>query len=73
MVVFDPKTKFTITQKKLHKSVDYRLYESMNVTGMPMLVYPQSAKVAEWDGDRMKFVGKPGRGRLVKREPFQGF
>ena len=63
MVVFDPKTKFTITQKKPH----------MNVTGRPMLVYSRGAKVAEWDGDRMKFVGKPGRGRFVKREPFQGF
>jgi hypothetical protein len=45
----------------------------MNVTGMLMLVYSRGAKVAEWDGDRMKFVGKPGRGRFVKREPFQGF
>jgi dihydropyrimidinase len=73
VVVFDPKTKFTITQKKLHMNVDYTPYEGMNVTGMPMLVYSRGAKVAEWDGDRMKFVGKPGRGRFVKREPFQGF
>jgi len=72
MVVFDPKTKFTLTQKKLHMNVDYTPYEGMNVTGMPMLVYPRGAKVAEWDGDRMKFVGMPGRGRFVKREPFQG-
>ena len=30
MVVFDPKTKFTITQKKLHMNVDYTPYEGMN-------------------------------------------
>ena len=74
MVVFDPRTKFTITQKKLHMNVGYPPYEGMNVTGMPMLVYSRGAKVvAKWDGDRMKFVGKPGRGRFVKREPVQGF
>ncbi len=71
MVVFDPKTKFTITQKKLHMNVDYTPYEGMNGTGMPMLVYSRGAKVAEWDGYGMKFVGKPGRDRFMKREPFQ--
>jgi dihydropyrimidinase len=73
VVVFDPKAKFTITQKKLHMNVDYTPYEGMTITGMPMLVYSRGEKVAEWTGDRMKFVGKPGRGRFVKREPFQGF
>jgi dihydropyrimidinase len=70
VVVFDPKTKFTLTQKKLHMNVDYTPYEGMNVTGMPMRVYSRGAKVAEWDGDRMKFVGKPGRSRLVKGAEF---
>ena len=50
MVAFDPKTKFTITQKKLHINVDYMPYEGMNVTGMPMLVHSRGAKVAEWEG-----------------------
>ena len=50
MVVFNPKTKFTLTQKKLHMNVDYTPYEGMNVTGMPMLVYSRGAKVAEWEG-----------------------
>ena len=52
MVVFDPRTKFTITQKKLHMNVGYPPYEGMNVTGMPMLVYSRGAKVAGWDGNR---------------------
>lgn len=41
MVVFDPQSKFIITQKKLHMNVDYTLYEGMNVTGMPMRPSPQ--------------------------------
>ena len=64
------KDDFISGAKKLHMNVDYAPYEGMNVTGMPMLVYSRDAKVAEWDGDRMKFIGKPGRGRFVKREPF---
>jgi dihydropyrimidinase len=50
VVVFDSKTKFTITQKKLHMNVDYTPYEGMKVTGMPMLVYSRGAKVSEWEG-----------------------
>jgi dihydroorotase-like cyclic amidohydrolase len=30
VVVFDPKTRFTITQKKLHMNVDCTPYEGMN-------------------------------------------
>jgi hypothetical protein len=29
--------------------------------------------VAQWNGDQMEFVGEIGRGRFVKREPFEGF
>jgi dihydropyrimidinase len=50
MGVFEPKTKFTITQKKLHMNVDYTPYEGMDVTGMPMLVYSRGAKVANGTG-----------------------
>ena len=70
MVVSDPKTKFTITQKKLHMNVYDTPYEGMNVTGMPMPVNSRGAKVAESDGDRMKFFGKSGRDRFVKRKSF---
>jgi dihydropyrimidinase len=73
IVVFDPRRKFTITQKKLHQNVDYTPYEGWEVTGMPQIVYSRGRKVAEWSGDQMKFVGEAGRGRFVKRVPFAGF
>jgi len=69
IVVFDPKRKFTITQKKLHQNVDYTPWEGFEMTGMPDIVYSRGKRVAEWAGDRMKFVGEPGRGRFVKRQP----
>jgi len=73
IVVFDPKQKFTVTQSKLHMNVDYTPYEGFEVTGMPNAVYSRGKKVAQWNGDQMEFVGEVGRGRFIKREPFQGF
>ncbi|MBA7478818.1 MAG: dihydropyrimidinase [Spirochaeta sp.] len=73
IVVFDPKQKFTITQSRLHMNVDYTPWEGWEMTGMPSVVYSRGRRVAEWSGDRMKFVGEIGRGRFVKREPFEGF
>ena len=73
IVVFDPKRKFTITQGKLHQNVDYTPWEGCEMTGMPDVVYSRGKRVAEWSVDRMKFVGEPGRGRFVKREPLAAF
>jgi dihydropyrimidinase len=73
LVVFDPKKKFTITQKKLHQNVDYTPWEGWEMTGMPEIVYSRGRRVAEWSGDQLKFVGQAGRGRFVKREPLAAF
>jgi dihydropyrimidinase len=73
IVVFDPKKKFTITQKKLHQNVDYTPWEGWEMTGMPEIVYSRGRRVAEWSGDQVKFVGQAGRGRFVKREPLAAF
>lgn len=73
IVLFDPKQKFTITQPRLHQNVDYTPYEGMEVTGMPRAVYSRGLKVSQWNGEQMEFVGQVGRGRFIKREPFEGF
>jgi dihydropyrimidinase len=73
IVVFDPKKKFTISQKKLHQNVDYTPWEGWAMTGMPQIVYSRGKKVAEWSGDQMKFVGAGGTGRFVKRAPLAAF
>jgi dihydropyrimidinase len=69
IVVFDPKRKFTIARNKLHQNVDYTPWEGFEMTGMPEIVWSRGKRVAEWSGDRMKFVGKSGDGRFIKREP----
>jgi len=73
VVVFNPQQKFTITQKKLHMNVDYTPYEGMKITGMPRSVYSRGKKIAQWNGQQMEFVGQLGRGRFIKREPFERF
>lgn len=73
IVVFDPNQKFTITQSKLHMNVDYTPYEGMEITGMPAAVYSRGKKVTQWNGEQMEFVGEAGRGRFIKREPFETF
>ena len=73
IVIFYPEQKFTITQDKLHMNVDYTPYEGMEMTGMPYAVYSRGKRVAEWNGEQLAFVGEIGRGRFVKREPFEGF
>ena len=73
IVVFNPDRKFTVTQSKLHMNVDYTPYEGFEVTGMPSAVYSRGKKVSQWNGDQMEFVGEVGRGKFVKREPFENF
>ena len=73
MVIFDPDQTFTITQPKLHQNVDYTPFEGMEMTGMPYAVYSRGKRVAEWQDDHVEFVGEVGRGRFVKREPFEEF
>ena len=73
IVVFNPDQKFTVTQSKLHMNVDYTPYEGFEVTGMPSAVYSRGKKVSQWNGDQMEFVGEIGRGKFIKREPFEPF
>jgi dihydropyrimidinase len=73
IVAFDPDQKFTVTQSKLHMNVDYTPYEGFEVTGMPRVVYARGKKVSQWNGKQMDFVGEIGRGKFVKREPFEPF
>ena len=69
IVVFDPTRKFTISRDLLHQRVDYTPWEGREVTGMPQIVYSRGRKVAEWAGDRLRFVGEIDRGRFIKRDP----
>jgi dihydropyrimidinase len=65
LVVYDPKYKGKISQKTQTINVDYSAFEGWEIKGRPSVVTVRG-EVAVKDG---KFVGKVGRGKLLKREP----
>ena len=65
LVVYDPKYKGKISVKTQTINVDYSAFEGWEIKGRPAVVTVRG-EVAVKDG---KFVGKVGRGKLVKREP----
>ncbi len=71
IVIFDPLQTFTITQSKLHMNVDYTPFEGMEVTGMPLMIFSRGKKIAQWNGEKVTFIGEIGRGQFIKREPFR--
>ena len=65
LVIWDPKHRGTISVKKQHMNLDYNPFEGRKITGRPHVVTVRG-EVAAKDG---KFVGRIGRGQLLKREP----
>lgn len=65
LVVWDPKYRGTISARKQYMNVDYNPYEGCEITGRPAVVTVRG-EIAARSG---KFVGKIGRGKLIKREP----
>ncbi len=65
VVVFDPEREVRLDAKALHMRVDYSPYEGMVVKGAPVVVIARGEVVVE-DG---RFVGRPGRGRFIRRAP----
>jgi len=66
IVIFDPEEEMTISAKTHHMNVDYSCYEGMKVRGVTKTVLSRGALVIE-EG---KYVGKPGRGKFLKRGLF---
>jgi dihydropyrimidinase len=63
VVVWDPEATHTISAKTHHQRTDYNLYEGMEVTGVPSVVFSRGHMLVQ-DG---QWKGKQGAGRFVKR------
>ena len=61
VVLFDPSTRWTMTQESLHMASDYTSYEGVEVTGKVAKVYSRGELIV--DGEQ--FLASPGRGRFV--------
>jgi dihydropyrimidinase len=65
LVIYDPDYRGVISAATQHTNCDYNGFEGMPVEGRPSVVTVRGV-VQVRDG---QFVGEPGRGRLLKREP----
>ena len=66
LVIFDPGKEKKLTAENLHQAVDYTPFENIVVRGWPREVFLRGHKIV--DGER--FMGEPGQGRFVARQPF---
>jgi dihydropyrimidinase len=63
IVLWDPDKRVTLSASTHHMRVDYSLYEGRTVTGAPETVLSRGEIIV----DRGAFLGRKGRGRLLKR------
>ena len=65
LVVYDPDYRGTISARTHHMNLDYNAFEGRQIEGRASTVAVRG-KVAVRDG---KYVGEPGRGKFLAREP----
>jgi dihydropyrimidinase len=65
LVIYDTEYRGTVSQTTQHTNNDYNGFEGFAIDGRPSVVTVRG-KVQVRDG---VFVGEPGRGRLLRREP----
>ncbi len=68
LILFDPNKEEIISAKTHHMKVDYSMFEGIRVKGVPRQVLVGGRLVI----DKGKFVGKPGQGQFLKRQPYSG-
>jgi len=64
IVLYDPEKEFTVTQKNMHSSIDYTIWEGIKFKGYPIRTYSRGSLVYK-DGE---FLGKAGNGRFISRK-----
>lgn len=65
IVIYDPKKDFTISVNNMHSDYDHTIWEGKTLHGYPVQTYVRGTLVYD-NGD---FVGTPGFGQFIKREP----
>jgi dihydropyrimidinase len=63
IVLFDPKTKWTMNQESLHMATDWSAYEGIEITGKILKVFSRGELIIEKD----RCLAKKGRGRYIHR------
>jgi dihydropyrimidinase len=63
LVIWDPNAEHTISARTHHMKVDYSMFEGFQVRGNARMVFSRGELIV--DGEN--FLGKPGRGRYLRR------
>ena len=66
LMIIDPKAERTIDYKELASNCDWSPFQGWKMAGFPETTVSRGEIIVR----KGKFVGKPGRGRFVKRRPF---
>jgi len=67
IVLFDPSARWMMGRNTLHMAADWSAYEGIEVTGRVVKVFSRGELIV--DGE--SFLGRPGRGRFLKRKPWE--
>ncbi len=65
IVIYDPEKDLTISVGNMHSDYDHTIWEGKKLQGYPVQTYVRGELVYD-NGD---FVGKPGFGKFIKRQP----
>jgi len=68
ILLWDPKAEYTISAATQAMNTDYSMFEGWQVKGNVAKVYSRGELVVEGG----KFLGKPGRGKFLKRRANAG-
>lgn len=65
IVIYDPQKDFTVSVSNMHSDYDHTIWEGKQLHGYPIKTYVRGTLVY----DNGNFVGTPGYGQYIKREP----
>ncbi|MGH9677695.1 MAG: amidohydrolase family protein, partial [Candidatus Acidiferrum sp.] len=68
LVIFNADEEQIISASTHHMRVDYSMFEGIHVKGIPKTVMSRGRVVIESG----KFVGRPGAGQFLRRQPYSG-
>lgn len=68
IVIWDPEKEHTISAHTHHMCTDYSMFEGKKLKGNAETVFSRGEAIVKDD----KFLGKPGRGKFVKRDTYAG-
>ena len=66
LVVWDPNLKVQYGVRYSQQRTDHNLYEGLQLTGFPIMVYSRGDLIV----DHGRWLGKPGRGKFLSRKRF---